>query len=97
MKYINNTILVDEIKALIKSKGIKQQYIADCLNMSKQQFSQLLSGRKQLNFADINKILNCIDYEIDFKFVAKTIDKEWTIWYYQGAIVVKVIRLLLQC
>ncbi len=71
MKYTDNAKLVATVKEFLKSKGIKQQFIADKLNISKSQLSQLLNGRKKFDFEDVNKILNCIDYEINFDFVHK--------------------------
>lgn len=72
MKYIDNVTLINTIKDTFKSKGIKQQFIADNLGISKSQMSQLLSGRKQLDFEDVKKILDCIGYEIEFQFVPKS-------------------------
>lgn len=76
MKYTDNSALIEVIKNTFKSKGIKQQFIADKLGMSKSQLSQMLNGRKKLNFEDVNKILNCFDYEINFTFVPKSSTKE---------------------
>lgn len=72
MDYTDNTALINAIKDLLKAKGIKQQFIADSLHISKSQMSQLLSGRKKLDFEDVNKILNCFDYKLDINFIPKS-------------------------
>jgi len=41
------SIVVENVKRCIADKGLKQKYIAERMNMSQQDFSNLLNGRKE--------------------------------------------------
>lgn len=68
MKYIDNETLVKEFKKLLIDNGIKQQLVADSLGISKQSLN-LLMNKKHITFDDMQKLLGCIGYELEFDFV----------------------------
>lgn len=70
MIYNNNDDVVKEFKKLLIDNGIKQQFIADGLGISKQGFNLLLN-KKHITFDDIKKCLDVIGYEVNFEFVKK--------------------------
>lgn len=68
MIYTDNETLVKEFKKLLIDKGIKQQYIADNLKISKQSLNLKLN-KKHVSFDDMMELLNCIGYELQIDFV----------------------------
>lgn len=68
MNYIDNETLIKEFKKLLIDNGIKQQFIADSLGISKQSLN-LLMNKKHITFDDIQKLLACIGYELKYDFV----------------------------
>lgn len=68
MKYTDNETLVKEFKKLLIDNGIKQQFIADNLGISKQSLN-LLMNKKHITFDDMQKMLGCIGYELQFDFM----------------------------
>ena len=68
MKYTDNEMIVKEFKKLLIDNGIKQQFIADKLEISKQSLN-LLMNKKHITFDDMKKMLDCIGYELYFDFV----------------------------
>lgn len=68
MKYTDNETLIKEFKKLLIDNGIKQQFIADKLEISKQSLN-LLMNKKHITFDDMQKLLACIGYELQFEFV----------------------------
>lgn len=68
MRYTDNETLIKEFKKLLIDNGIKQQFIADSLGISKQSLN-LLMNKKHITFDDIQKLLACIGYELQFDFV----------------------------
>ena len=69
MKYTDNEMIVKEFKKLLIDNGIKQQFIADKLEISKQSLN-LLMNKKHITFDDMQKLLACIGYELQFEFVS---------------------------
>lgn len=67
MTYKENTDIVREFKTLLADHGIKQQFTADQLNISKQSLNLLLN-KKHITFDDAKKLLNCIDYDLEINF-----------------------------
>lgn len=67
MLYENNEKLVIELKKLFLDGNISQRDISKSLEISPQAFQNLLN-KKQLSFADMKRILNCIGYELDVSF-----------------------------
>ena len=68
MKYTDNETLIKEFKKLLIDNGIKQQYIADSLEISKQSLNLKLN-KKHISFDDMLELLHCIGYELQIDFV----------------------------
>lgn len=68
MKYTDNEMIIKEFKKVLIDKGIKQQYIADSLGISKQGLNLKLN-KKHVTFDDVQELLECINYELRFEFV----------------------------
>ena len=68
MIYTGNEMLVKEFKKMLIDKGIKQQFIADKLGISKQSLNLRLN-KKHITFDDMMMLLECIGYKLDFDFV----------------------------
>lgn len=68
MKYLNNKTLITEYKKVLLDNGIKQQYVADKLEISKQSLNLKLN-KKHISFDDMQALLDAIGYDliIDFK------------------------------
>lgn len=68
MKYLNNKTLITEYKKVLLDNGIKQQYVADKLEISKQSLNLKLN-KKHISFDDMQVLLDAIGYDliIDFK------------------------------
>ena len=75
MKYTDNETLIKEFKKVLIDNGIKQQFIADKLEISKQSLN-LLMNKKHITFDDMQKLLACIGYELQFDFVSVGTEKE---------------------
>ena len=63
MIYNNNDDVVKELKKVLIDNGIKQQFIADGIGVSKQGFNLMLN-KKQIK--KINKQIAKVEKEIDF-------------------------------
>ena len=70
MIYTDNESLIKEFKKLLIDNGIKQQFIADSLGMSKQSFN-LKINKKHIPFDDVASWLECIGYELEINFKKK--------------------------
>ena len=70
MIYRDSEQLKKEFKKLLIDKGIKQQYIADQLGISKQGLNLLLN-KKHITCDDLKKLLNVLGYELDINFKEK--------------------------
>lgn len=68
MKYIDNEMIVKEFKKVLIDNGIKQQFVADTLGISKQGLNLKLN-KKHITFDDMQELLNCIGYELHVEFV----------------------------
>ena len=68
MIYTDNETLIKEFKKLLIDKGIKQQFIADSLEISKQSLNLKLN-KKHISFDDMLELLHCIGYELQIEFV----------------------------
>ena len=68
MIYTDNETLIKEFKKLLIDKGIKQQYIANSLRISKQSLNLKLN-KKHISFDDMLELLHCIGYELRIDFV----------------------------
>lgn len=58
----DNASLVGAVNNAIQESGYKKSYIADCLGMTRQNFSKMLA-KTNFNVNDANRILNVIGYE----------------------------------
>ncbi len=70
MIYNNNDDVIREFKKVLIDNGIKQQFIADGLGISKQGFNLMLN-KKHITFDDMKKCLDVIGYDVKFEFVKK--------------------------
>lgn len=68
--YINNESIIEDFKLLLKNNGIKHQFVADSLNISKQSLN-LKFNKKHISFDDMEELLNCIGYDLDINFVKR--------------------------
>ena len=68
MKYTDNEMIIKEFKKVLIDKGIKQQFVADTLGISKQGLNLKLN-KKHVTFDDIQELLACIGYELHIDFV----------------------------
>ena len=68
MIYTDNKKLIKEFKKLLIDKGIKQQFVADSLEISKQSLNLKLN-KKHISFDDMMELLHCIGYELHIDFV----------------------------
>ena len=64
----DNKTLIKEFKKLLIDKGIKQQFVADSLEISKQSLNLKLN-KKHISFDDMMELLHCIDYELQIDFM----------------------------
>lgn len=67
MIYNSNADIVNEFKTLLAENGIKQQFIADKLNISKQSLNLLLN-KKHITFDDAKKLIDCMGYDLEITF-----------------------------
>ena len=52
--------IVVNIKHYIKEKGLKQKYVAERLNMTQQEFSNILNGRKEFKTEYVVPMCNAL-------------------------------------
>ena len=74
--YENNDQLKKELKKAIIDNGYTAKMICDKLGMLPQTY-QTLINKKNFSFADMKKILNCMDVELQIDFIpVEQIDQE---------------------
>lgn len=56
-----NSVIPENIVRIIKSKGLKQSYVAEKAGYSRQQFSDMLNGRKIIKPCDAIAISNVLN------------------------------------
>lgn len=66
-----NDIIAPKIKEVIVSKGLKQCVVAERAGYTKQQFSDMMSGRKMIKDSDILKIANTLNVDANTLFGMK--------------------------
>ncbi len=54
------SIVVKNIKAIIKRNGLKQKYVAEKAGFTKNEFSNILNGRKMFRTEYVNFICNVL-------------------------------------
>ena len=62
-------MVLDDLKAIIASKKIKQKDICIALNLSQSYTSELLSGKKDFSISQLEKL--CDFLEVDIKLIDK--------------------------
>lgn len=70
MIYTDNKQLINELKKVMIDTQTKQIDIANTLNVPKQAITKILT-KKNINFEDLKKLLDIMEYEINFEFVPK--------------------------
>lgn len=68
--YLENEQLVKEFKKVLIDNGVKQQFIADKLEISKQGLNLKLN-KKHISFDDMHELLSCVGYELEVNFKKK--------------------------
>ena len=63
MYSIVETLVRDNIRKLIESKGYKQKFIAEKAGFSENEFSQMLCGNKRIRVEHIPQIAKALDAE----------------------------------
>lgn len=71
--YTDNEQLKKELKKCIIDNGYTAKKICDNLDMLPQTY-QTLINKKNFSFADVKKILNCMNVDLKIEFIPK--DKE---------------------
>lgn len=66
-----NEIIAPNIKKVIFGKGLKQYVIAEKAGYTKQQFSDMMSGRKMIRDSDVLRIANTLDVDANTLFGMK--------------------------
>lgn len=57
------SVIAENVRGIIKKRGLKQGAVAKMAGFSKQQFSNLLNGRRVMTDVDIVKIANALEIE----------------------------------
>ncbi len=70
MIYKSNEQLITELKKLLLDTGYSQRDIAKQMNISPQAFQNLLN-KKQFSFADLKRVLDCINCDLLVDFCAR--------------------------
>ena len=70
IKYINNAELKKEIKKIIIENDCTQKEIAKKLEMSPQTYNTLIN-KKNFSFADMQRILSDLNYDLYIDFVKR--------------------------
>ena len=60
MEY-NNSVVPENVEKIILKKGVKQCVVAERAGYSKQQFNDMLNGRKVIKAIDILKIATALN------------------------------------
>lgn len=53
--------VTENIRAIIKQKGLKQRYVAQRIGVSEKTFSAMLTGRQNILVDDVEKICDVLD------------------------------------
>lgn len=61
IKIMKNLVVADNIKRIIKSKGLKQKSIAKQMGMREQKFSDMLNNRNSIKACDIVKLMKILN------------------------------------
>ena len=75
---MNNTFFEQvgkNIQCVLCEQGKNQQFLADCLGISKQVMSKIISGSKAINVAEISRIAEALNVSTDQLLSVQTIEK----------------------
>ena len=61
IKIMKNLVVADNIKRIIKSKGLEQKSIAKQMGMREQKFSDMLNNRNSIKACDIVKLMKILN------------------------------------
>lgn len=67
-----NGIVPENIDRIIKERGLKQGAVADRAHYSKQQFSDMLNGRKIIKVCDVVAIADALDVSVGDLYAIRT-------------------------
>ena len=68
------TDLGEKVKTLRKRRGLKQDDLAEFLNLSRSQISNLESGRRNLNLRQLEKLCDYFKVDMSFFLMSETTD-----------------------
>ncbi len=63
-----DSVIAQNVRDIIKEKGLKQCVIAEKAGYSKQQFNAMLTGRKRVTDIDVMKIKNVLGVDANALF-----------------------------
>ena len=64
-----NSIVAPNVEAIIIRKCLKQSAVAKKAGYTKQQFNNMLRGRKVIKDTDISRIANALEVEVNDLFI----------------------------
>ena len=64
-----NSIVAPNVEAIIIRKCLKQSAVAEKAGYTKQQFNNMLKGRKVIKDIDISRIANALEVEVNDLFI----------------------------
>lgn len=62
------SLIAQNVKAIIRKKGLKSSYIAQKAGYSKNQFSAMLNGRKLITDVDVMNIAESLEVSVNSLF-----------------------------
>lgn len=68
--------VVDNVKNLIRAKGLKQKFVAEKMGLSPQEFSNILTGRKKFETEYVVPVCNALNITANELFGIKTDEKQ---------------------
>lgn len=64
--------VVDNVKNLIRAKGLKQKFVAEKMGLSPQEFSNILTGRKKFTTEYVVPVCNALNITANELFGIKS-------------------------
>ncbi len=68
--------VIDNVKTLIRAKGLKQKFVAEKMGISPQEFSNILTGRKKFETEHFVPICNALNITANDLFGITTSDQK---------------------
>ncbi len=68
--------VIDNVKTLIRAKGLKQKFVAEKMGISPQEFSNILTGRKKFETEHVVPICNALNITANDLFGITTPDQK---------------------